>query len=450
MRVRNQVITIVASVVACAAIIHAYAEGPLPRYTAAPGDNPLACASATCHVGTPLNGGGGNVVVNFPNGMTYTPGGGAQTFTIVITDSKARVYGFEMTARPESNLSNGQAGNFTAASQQFVICDNDDIVTPSHPCPSSDPVQFIEHNAPYSTKTINVSWTPPATNVGNVHIYVAANAANGDGENTGDHIYTASYVLAPQTSNAPNITTVQSAGAFNASAGLASGTWLEIYGTNLSTTSRTWACTDFTNNCQNAPTSLDSVSVTIDGIPAYVDYISSTQVNVLAPDDANLGAGIPIVLSNNGVPSNTITMQKNATAPALLAPSSFMVNGTQYVVAQFADQTFVGKTGLISGLSFRPAKPGDTIIIYGIGFGPVTPSVASGTVASVQNSLQNAATFSFGQTPAQLSYGGLAPNFVGLYQFNVVVPNISPGDLQLNVSVGGVPLKQTMFVTIGQ
>lgn len=453
MTVRNKVITIAASFITCAAIIYAYAEGPPPRYTGAPGDMGT-CDTEGCHTGTALNGGGGNVVVNFPNGMTYTPGGPAETFTIVITDSKAKAYGFEMTARLGSNPANGQAGNFTASSQQFVICDDEDIVTPTQSCPASDPVQFIEHNSPYSTNTIQVSWTPPATNVGNVLIYIAANAASGNlaAQPSGDHIYSAHYTLTPQAAggNTPTITTVQSAGAFNANAGLASGTWLEIYGTNLSSTTRSWAGSDFTNNGQNAPTSLSSVSVTIDGIPAYVDYISSTQVNVLAPDDPNLGAGIPIVLSSSGVQSNTIAMQKNATAPALLAPSSFMVNGTQYVVAQFPDQTFVGNTGLISGVNFRPAKPGDTVIIYGVGFGPVTPSIPSGTVAGAVNSLQNMPTFSFGQAQAQLSYAGLAPGFVGLYQFNVVVPNVSPGDVQLNVSQGGVALKQDMFITVGQ
>lgn len=449
MTARNQIITIVTSAIICAAIIHAYSTGPDPRHTAAPGDDPLACTTAGCHNGTPLNGGGGNVTVTFPNGLTYTPGV-QQTLTITITDSKARVYGFQMTARLESDLANGQAGDFTpASSQQFVICDDSTFKT-AKGCPASAPVQFIEHDGPYSKNQINVLWTPPTTNVGNVHIYVAANAANGDGQNTGDHIYTANYKLTPQSGNTqtPTITTVQSAGAFNAKAGLTSGTWLEIYGTNLSSTTRSWAGSDFSGN--NAPTSLDNVRVTIDGIPAYVDYISPTQVNVQAPDDPNLGSGMQIVLTNAGVQSNTVTMQKTATAPALLAPSSFIVGGKQWVVAQFPDQTFVGKTGLIAGLNFRPAKPGETIIIYGIGFGPVTPSVAAGTIASAVNSLQNMPTFRFGQVQAGLSYAGLAPGFVGLYQFNVVVPNVSTGDMPLNVDVGGVSIGQTMNITVSQ
>jgi uncharacterized protein (TIGR03437 family) len=65
---------------------------------------------------------------------------------------------------------------------------------------------------------------------------------------------------------------VVSASGFNPNTELAPGTWFEIYGTNLSATSRGWATSDF--NGFSAPSSLDGVSVTVDGVPAYVDYVS--------------------------------------------------------------------------------------------------------------------------------------------------------------------------------
>jgi uncharacterized protein (TIGR03437 family) len=444
----NRLVGTIAGVALSAVLIFAYATGPDPRHTGAPGDDPLACATSGCHTGTALNGGGGNVVVNFQNGQTYTPGA-QQTFTIVVTDSRARVYGFQMTARLESNLSNGQAGDFTAGTQQIVLCDNGSQKV-SRGCPSNAPVEFIEHNSPFHTNTISVQWTAPSTNVGNIHIYVAANAANGDGNNTGDHIYTANYTLTPPVimSNPPTISAVVSASGFNSNAGLASGTWLEIYGTNLSTTSRGWATSDF--NGSNAPTSLDGVSVTVDGIPAYVDYVSPGQINVQAPDDPNTGAGIQVVVTNSAGQSNGFSMQKNIIAPAVLAPSSFNTQGHQWIVALHSDQSYVGKTGLISGLTFRPAKVGETIVIYGIGFGPVTPNAPAGVIATQATSLQTQPHFRFGQTPATLVYSGLAPNFVGLYQFNVTVPNVGAGDMQLNIDVGGVTLNQNCYITVTQ
>ena len=430
-----------------AAVIYAHSAGPDPRHTGAPGDDPLACTTAGCHVGTPLNGGGGNVAVNFQNGQTYTPGV-QQTFTIVVTDSVAKVYGFQMTARLESNLANGQAGDFTAGAQQIVICDNASFKT-SKGCPASAPVEFIEHNQPFKTNTITVLWTAPATNVGNVHIYVAANAANGNGNETGDHIYTANYVLTPKsacTDATPKIDSVVSASGFSASAGLASGTWLEIYGSNLSCSTRPWAGSDFKG--LNGPTSLDGVSVAVGGIPAFVAYISMGQINVQAPDDAKTGAGFQVVVTNAAGQSNAFAMQRTAIAPALLSPPAFNVQGHQWVVAQFSDQTFVGKPGMISGVNFRPAKFGDTIVIYGIGFGPVNPATAAGTIAAGTTSLQNQPTFRFGQVPAKLGYAGLAPSFVGLYQFNVIVPQVSPGDMELSVEVGGVTMNQNLFTTV--
>ena len=110
----EQVGALAGAVFFASALIYGYASGPDPRYTGAPGDSDQACASLGCHTGTALNGGGGNVVVNFANGHTYAPGV-QQTFNIVITDSAARVYGFQMTARLESNLAGGQAGDRVGA-----------------------------------------------------------------------------------------------------------------------------------------------------------------------------------------------------------------------------------------------------------------------------------------------------------------------------------------------
>jgi hypothetical protein len=121
------------------AFLYSYATGPDPRYTGAPGDS--TCATGGCHTGTALNGGGGNVQVTSSAGASYTPGQ-QQTLTITITDSKAKVYGFEATARPDSDASNSQAGDFTAGTQQQVICDNGRNKGSSG-CAASSPVQFI-------------------------------------------------------------------------------------------------------------------------------------------------------------------------------------------------------------------------------------------------------------------------------------------------------------------
>ena len=132
------------------AFLYSYATGPDPRYTGAPGD--ATCANAGCHTGTSLNGGGGSVQLTSSAGANYTPGQ-QPTLSITITDAKAKVYGFEATARPDSDSSKGQAGDFTAGTQQQIICDNGRNKSASG-CAASSPVQFIEHNRPFGTNVI--------------------------------------------------------------------------------------------------------------------------------------------------------------------------------------------------------------------------------------------------------------------------------------------------------
>src|SRR5690349_16716184 len=97
-------------------ILYSYASGPDPRMTGAPGDQ--TCARSGCHTGTALNGGGGSAVLISSQGTSYTPGK-QQTLTLTITDSRARLYGFQASARPDNNATNGQAGDFTAGAQQI-------------------------------------------------------------------------------------------------------------------------------------------------------------------------------------------------------------------------------------------------------------------------------------------------------------------------------------------
>ncbi|MBZ5726257.1 MAG: hypothetical protein LAP87_14820 [Acidobacteriia bacterium] len=446
----HRAIAAVTGIVLSGVVIHAFSAGPDPGYTGAPGDDPLACAS--CHTGTPLNGGGGNVVVNFPNGLTYSPGV-QQTLSIVVTDSVARAYGFQMTARLESNLSGGQAGDFTAAGKEVVLCGNSFVSAPGRPCPANFPLEFIEHTQPSLSNTFSVLWTPPTTDVGNVHIYVAANAANLDGNDTGDHIYTADYVLSSQAhAGPPSIAGVQSASDFNPKAGVASGTWIEIYGSNFANTTRPFTLADFTGGGTVAPLSLDGVKVTVNGIPAAIAFVSPGQVNAQAPEDPTIGS-VPVVITNPaGQASPPFTIQKVAVAPGLFAPAIFNVQGRQWAAAEFATGplTFAGQPGLVSAFTFRLPKPGDVLSIFGGGFGPVTPATPAGTVTPALDATTSQVNFRFGQTPADVKYSGLAPGFVGLYQFNIVVPNVAPGDMQLNVDVGGVPLPQSLFITVGQ
>ena len=73
---------------------------------------------------------------------------------------------------------------------------------------------------------------------------------------------------------------------------IASGSWVSIYGTGLSATTRSWKTSDFSGN--NLPTVIDNVSVKINGKNAAISYVSPGMLNVLAPTDSTTGS-VPVV-----------------------------------------------------------------------------------------------------------------------------------------------------------
>jgi uncharacterized protein (TIGR03437 family) len=240
---------------------------------------------------------------------------------------------------------------------------------------------------------------------------------------------------------------VTSASAFGGFTSVAPGSWIEIYGSNLASDTRPWAGADFSG--VNAPASLDGTSVTIDGQAAFVDYISPGQVNAQVP--STVAPGLPqITVKTAGGTSSPLNITVNAEEPGLLAPASFNLNGIQYSVALFSDGiTYVLPSGAISGVNSHPAKPGDNIVLYGVGFGPVTPDIPAGQIVQASNMLPSSFQVSIGGMPATFSYAGLAPNYVGLYQFNVVVPNIGASNaVPLTFSLDGAAGTQTLYIPV--
>jgi uncharacterized protein (TIGR03437 family) len=241
---------------------------------------------------------------------------------------------------------------------------------------------------------------------------------------------------------------VVGASSFGEFKSIAPGSWIEIYGSNLATGTRPWQASDF--NGFNAPIALDGTSVTIGGQSCFVAYISPGQVNAQAP--SNVAAGVqPLIVTAPGGTSAAYNITVNAVEPGFDAPLSFNINGIQYVVALFPDGSYVLPTGAIAGLTTRPAQPGDTITLYGVGFGAVTPAIPAGELVQVLNTLAEPFSISFGGTPAtSVQYDGLAPDYTGLYQFNVVVPAVAAGNqVPLTFTVGGVAGTQTLYIPVG-
>ena len=246
---------------------------------------------------------------------------------------------------------------------------------------------------------------------------------------------------------------VISASSFGGYLSVAPATWIEIYGQNLATTlTQTWAGTDF--NGTNAPTAIGATtgivgtSVTVAGIPAYVYYISPGQIDVQVPSGVPSGLQ-PLVVTTAGGTSAAYYVTVNAVEPGMLSPAAFLIKGAQYIVAQFSNTTVYVLPVNVGGIQTARAKPGDSITLYGIGFGGVTPTIAAGQVVQVLNSVQGAVKITFAGVSANVTYAGLAPGYVGLYQFNVTVPTIAASDtVPIAITLNGASLPQNLVISI--
>jgi uncharacterized protein (TIGR03437 family) len=264
-----------------------------------------------------------------------------------------------------------------------------------------------------------------------------------DPNTANEFIFALHFTLQPAL---PVVNGVVSASAFGEFPTFAPGSWIEIYGTNLAAGTQTWTSSDFQGVI--APTMLGGTTVTVGGQPAFIDYVSPLQVNVQVPGQVTTGPHTVVVTTAAGS-SQPFNVTVNATQPGLLAPVNFNVNGAQYVVAQFADGTYVLPPGAVAGVNSRRAQPGDTIVIYGIGFGSVNPGIPPGQIVEQSNMLVNPFTISIGGVQASVAYDGLAPNYLGLYQFNVVVPSVPPSDITpLTFTLGGAAGTQSLAIAI--
>jgi uncharacterized protein (TIGR03437 family) len=154
------------------------------------------------------------------------------------------------------------------------------------------------------------------------------------------------------------------------------------------------------------PRELGSTFVAVDGVRAPLIGIGST-VGFQMPEDQPSNVAAHIVLSVNGAMSNVETVDVWPTSPAILA------------VAR--------ANGSVVGAGNAP-KAGESITVYAIGLGAVTPDVplggspASGSAASTVITPQ----ITVGTTSLRVLFSGLAGGFPGLYQVNVQMPATLP------------------------
>jgi uncharacterized protein (TIGR03437 family) len=428
-------VTLIPALLFAAIPLMAHSQGADPGFSGAPGDD--TCTA--CHGGRP-NTGSGRVTLTFANGNTYTPGQ-TQRVTVSISDPAARRWGFEVSPRLASDASNKSTGKLVSVDGNTQVL------------PPGGALQWITHTGSGTrlgttgSITFQFDWTAPDSDVGSVDFYAAANAANGNGRNdTGDLIYTTKATLTASAAPVSNKPSISQNGVVNGASfkpGITQGSWISILGTNLATNTRIWdSAKEIVNG--KLPASLDGTSVTINGKPAPVYFISPTQLNVQAPSDDNLG-NINLVVTTSAGQSDPITAVLQQFTPAFFL---FDPQNRKYLAAVASDGASLGPAGLFgAAVTTRPAKPGEVILLFGTGFGATTPSVPTGEVFNGAAQLTNPVTLTIGGVQAEVLFAGLSA--AGLYQFNVTVPaTVANGDQAVVASIGGVQTQDGAFLAI--
>jgi len=247
--------------------------------------------------------------------------------------------------------------------------------------------------------------------------------------------------LAPDPLTTPTPTVTLVANAEGGVATIAPNLWVEINGSNLAPAgdTRIWQISDFVNS--QLPTSLDGVGVTVNGVPAYVYYISPTQVNILTPPNAISGS-VPVQVSDNGVISASFMVQAQAESP-----SFFVFGGGPYIAATHVNGSYLGPTSLYPGLT-TPAQPGETIVMYANGFGPTSTPVVSGSETQ-SGTLSPMPVITIGGVVATVTFAGLV--VPGEFQFNVVVPpSLANGDQPTMAMYNGFTTQAGTLITVQQ
>ena len=254
----------------------------------------------------------------------------------------------------------------------------------------------------------------------------------------------AAYMFTEAAGTQPVITGV---GVSGGGANIAQNAWISIYGSNLAPasvgTGLTWSSAPSFASGQ-MPTALGGVSVTVNGKPAYIYFVSSAQVNVLTPLDSATGS-VAVEVNNGTATSAAYTANLEASSPGFLRFGDGI-----HIAAEHAGYTLLGPASMsVPGYTFTPATPGETILLFGDGFGLPVSTLTAGSDVQTGALPTPWPQVTIGGTTATVQYAGLISP--GLYQINVVVPsNAANGDNQVIAAYGGASSPAGAMIPVSQ
>jgi uncharacterized protein (TIGR03437 family) len=257
---------------------------------------------------------------------------------------------------------------------------------------------------------------------------------NGDGKP--DMADTASVAI--NTTVIATTTGALNGASFASSEPLAPGSLVSIFGADFATSNAEAAAIPL-------PPTLGGVSVRIGGFPAPLLFVSASQINVQVPWEVSGNTADIVVTTAQGAALAPFSASVGPMSPGIFTTQS----GKGQAIAINPDGSLAGPTGSIPGLAVHPAQVGDVLEILATGLGTVSPAIADGSAAG--DTLRNTTatpTVMIGGAAAPLLFSGLSPQFVGVNQINVTVPEVAAGVVALQISMGEIVTSNLVTIAV--
>jgi uncharacterized protein (TIGR03437 family) len=239
---------------------------------------------------------------------------------------------------------------------------------------------------------------------------------------------------------------VAQGGVLNAANGLspvAPGSLVSIYGANLAGGLAQADTIPLSNQ-------LNNVSVTLNGIPAPLLFVSQGQINAQVPWNVlqSGNSGTASIVVTNG--ANQSSVQNVPVGP--FSPGIFAI-GNIAVAQNVADASVAAPTGAIPGIATHPATIGDPygLAILCTGLGAVDSAIANGANSSdLLRKTTTTPTVLVGGQPVNVVFSGLSPQFVGVNQINVTLPAGTPtgNAVPIQIVIGGITTTNTITIAV--
>ena len=223
----------------------------------------------------------------------------------------------------------------------------------------------------------------------------------------------------PFASQISNSASYAVAGAPNS--GIAQGSLFAIFGINLGPQTLAQSGYPLTTSLSGTAAKVTVGTTSTDALPLYT---SIGQVAAILPSRTATGTGT-LVVTYNGTPGMSVRI-------TIVVPSSF---GTATVASNgLGPGIITGADYIVKTLS-APAKPGETLILWGTGLGAITGDESNPPTPVNQFSPQ----VLVGTATARVAYAGRSSCCAGLDQINFVVPSGVEGCyVPVSVQSGGI------------